>query len=138
MAVLPDPRHETFCDWLVTAPREREITTLSALGESLGVSRRTLHDWKQRPEFRAEWDSRAVAVAGDPERTQRILDALYEVGTDTESPKQVPAAKAWADIAGVIKPPKKDEGLTGAAMLNLDPEELDKLLIELLQNQDAQ
>lgn len=132
MAALTDPRHEAYLQWLTTAPRERDPRTLEAFAATLECAPRTLRDWKVRPEFRREWDERATAIAGDPERTQRILDALYEQGIDGESPKQVQAARAWADIAGVIKPPKKVDGAP-ADLQSLSTEELDRMLTELLQ-----
>lgn len=136
MASLTDPRHEAYLQWLTTAPKERDPRTLEAFAATLDCAPRTLRDWKVRPEFRKEWDERATAIAGDPERTQRILDALYEQGIDGESPKQVQAARAWADIAGVIKPPKKASDLP--VSLSTVPEaDFDRMLQEAVAKQLA-
>lgn len=130
MKTLDDPRKEELLQWLVTAPELRELETHDQLGAKLGVSRRTLYTWKHEKEFHDEWDERAVAAAGDPERTQRVLDALFAQAVNPESQKQVQAAKAWADIAGIIKPPKKE-----APSINTDDltaAQIDELLVELL------
>ena len=136
MALLPDPRHEEFLQWLTTIPEERTHKSLEAFGATQGVSRRTLHDWKARPEFRKEWDERAVAIAGDPERTQRVMDAMYSEALNAESSKQVQAARAWADMAGVIKPPKKETS-AAAGLSALSTEDLEKLIAEVLADQGA-
>jgi uncharacterized protein YecE (DUF72 family) len=136
MALLSDPRKEAYLQWLVTAPSEREFKTVTEFAASVGVHRRTVYDWRQEKEFLAEWDERARAIAGDPEKTTMLLDALFKQAVDADSPKQVQAAKAWADIAGVIKPPKqqaKQDGLSA----DLSKDEIDKLLIELLSQRDG-
>lgn len=132
MATLQDPRHERLLQWLCTAPQLREPKTYEQLGASMEppVARRTLFDWRNRPEFRAEWEERAIKIAGDPERTQRVLDALYEVATDTTARNQVSAAKTWADIAGVVKPPKVEEKKLDTN--SLTAQEVDELILELL------
>jgi AcrR family transcriptional regulator len=129
MSALSDPRHEFYLQWLTTAPQERELKTHDQVGAHLNVARRTLYDWRRSPEFVREWEKRALQIAGDPERTQRVLDALYEQALDSESGKQVQAARAWADIAGVIKPKKAVDAPQVDAM---SAAEIDALLEELL------
>lgn len=128
---LEDPRKSRYVDWLVTDPAEREPSSNTALAAELGVSRRTLYDWRQEPEFRRVWDDLAFKVAGDPERTQRVMDAMFQQAVDPESQKQVQAANAWAKMAGIIKPPKKDEG-GPEKLTDLSADELDAMLTELL------
>lgn len=132
MATLSDPRKERYVQWLVTAPREREPSTATALADDIGVGRRTLYDWRHEKEFLAEWDDRARAIAGDPEKTTMVLDALFQQACDSESPKQIQAAKAWADIAGVIRAPKVEEHQSGQSLTELSSDELDAMLAELL------
>lgn len=135
MATLSDPRKERFLQWLVSAPSERSPRTVTELASEMEVGRRTLYDWRQEKEFREEWDDRARAIAGDPEKTTMLLDALFAQATDPESSKQVQAAKAWADIAGVVKPPAKPETKgTGKALTELSVEELDSMLEEILRS----
>jgi uncharacterized protein YjcR len=52
--VLEDPRHIEFVEYLVSDPRTRG--TQEALAERLGVSPRTLRDWKARPDVRKAWE----------------------------------------------------------------------------------
>jgi hypothetical protein len=131
MGELTDARHIRLVDWLTTAPKLREPSTFKELAAELGVSDRTLRDWKQRPEVRSQWEKRAVEVAGDPERTQRILDALYAAATDPEARDRVQAAKAWADMTGAIKPPAKETvALTKDTIKQITDADLDRLIAE--------
>ena len=56
MATLPDPRHEAYLNWLVTAPAERALKTHAEFARTVGVDRRTLYDWRATAEFRKEWE----------------------------------------------------------------------------------
>jgi hypothetical protein len=135
--VLEDPRHIEFVEWLVSDPRARG--TQEALAERLGVSPRTLRDWKARPDVRKAWEQRAGEVGGDPERFQRVLDAMFEQATDSTSAKQVHAATAWAKMTGAIKPPedKSKTGPTASDLLGLPREELEAMLADLLKQELA-
>lgn len=137
MATLSDPRKEAYLQYLLTAPSERNPRSHEEFGKTLEppVARRTLYGWRQEKEFHEEWSERARAVAGDPERTTMLLDALFQQALDPDSTKQVQAAKAWADIAGVIKPPPKPEQKAdGKALTDLSTEELDAMLAEILES----
>jgi hypothetical protein len=134
MSLLEDPRHEAFLVWLTTIPKERDLKTYAEIAASLGVAPRTLRDWKVRPEFHKEWTDRAIAIGGDPERTQRVLDALFEKACDPDSAQSVQAAKAWADIAGVIKPPKLSEATT-SDLASMPTEDLEALFATLMAKQ---
>lgn len=131
MSVLDDPRKHRYMEWLLTVPEDRQPAKAKDLCVELGVARRTLYDWRNAKEFRDIWEERAVAIAGDPERTQRVLDALYSKALDTTSAQQVQAAKAWAEIARVIRPAKIEEKSTDLKEMSAD--DLDALLIEMLE-----
>jgi hypothetical protein len=138
---LTDARHLRLVEWLTTAPGLREPRTKEQLADELGVSPRTLRDWQNRPEVRARWEKEAVAVAGDPERTQRILDALYNAATDPEARDRVQAAKAWAEMTGAIKPKPKETQLDASTVQNrgvVTDEALEQLIIEAALAEKAQ
>lgn len=129
---MTNPKQIQFLEWLLTAPGEREPSSQAKLAtEVLHVSERTLRDWKSQAAFVAEWDRRAVAVAGSPERTQRIMDALAAVAVNPEDPKMVQAGKLWADMAGVIRPKRTDAGVDRSKLLGMTQEQLKALYAEL-------
>ena len=132
------PERAELVDWLVSNPRER--CTQIELADKLGVSPRTLRDWKAREDVRKVWKARAEEIGGDPERMQRLMDAMFEQGTDPESPKQVQAAKLFAQMTGAITPAEKPEASKGEqakALLDLPKADLEKLVAELAQRELA-
>lgn len=102
---LEDPRHQRFVDWLTTPKSERQPAMLKDLASELGVSDRTLRDWKERPAIRAVWEEQAKKVVGSPERAQDVLEAMYARAVDSTDPKQVQAAKLYLEAIEAIKPP---------------------------------
>jgi hypothetical protein len=43
-----------------------------------GVDETTLRRWKKKPAFKLEWERRVGELQQSPERTQKLLDNLYE------------------------------------------------------------
>ena len=78
---------------------------LKDLAFELGVSDRTLRDWKERPAIRAVWEEQAKKVVGSPERAQDVLEAMYLRAMDSTDPKQVQAAKLYLEAIDAVKPP---------------------------------
>lgn len=125
--LLADPRKQRLLDWLTTIPSEREPATKKELATELGVVDRTLRSWQNEPAFRREWEKRAFEVAGDPDRTQRVLDALYEAATDRGARDRVSAAKHFLEATGAIKPPPMQVEVSSRVQ-ELSDQELDELI----------
>jgi hypothetical protein len=105
LMILDDPRHVRLVDWLVTPKSERQPRTLAGLAEELGVSDRTLRDWRERSDVRQLWEKRSREVVGSPERAQEVIDALYQRAMDSQDAKQVQAAKLYLEAVDAIRPP---------------------------------
>lgn len=73
-----DSRQIQYLEWLVTPSHERVPRTQGEMARLLGVDPTTLRRWEKRPTFKSEWDKRVNEIQGSPERTQRLLDALYD------------------------------------------------------------
>jgi hypothetical protein len=101
---VEDPRKQRLLDWLVTLPAERQPRTKGELAAELGVAPRTLRDWQAAEDFRTEQHELAMQVSGGVEKTQMILAALEAQALDALSPKQVQAAKLWAEWTGALVP----------------------------------
>ena len=78
---------QRYVDWLCTAPSERVPATKKAMAVELGVDITTLRRWEKRPAFKQTWQKQVDDVQGSPERTQMLLDTLYEkaIGGDVKS-----------------------------------------------------
>lgn len=75
-----DARQEKYLNWLMTPPPYRNPKTKTDFAEQNGLDSSTLRRWDKKPSFRAEWEARVSELQGSPERTQLLLDALYEAG----------------------------------------------------------
>jgi hypothetical protein len=75
-----DTRQEKYLEWLLTPAPFRMPKTKNEFAEQNGLDSSTLRRWDKKPAFRSEWERRVAELQGSPERTQRLLDALYEAG----------------------------------------------------------
>ena len=112
-----------YLEWLCTAPSEREPATKLALAKVIGVDVKTLRRWEKNAVFRDQWEKRVAAIQGSPERTQRLLDTLYESALkgDTKS------AQLYLQATNRMAPPTleiKNDKRTS----ELSDDELDSLI----------
>lgn len=129
------PPQAAYLDWLMTPLAERSgdvPADKSSYAKSVGVNRRTLYDWERKPAFRQEWEKRARAVQGSPERLQAVLDALYGAATHPDGPS-VQAAKLWLETLEKIQPPTRKVETTSTKKVEIESltdEELEALLAQ--------
>lgn len=96
-----DTRHEAYIQWLCTPPTERVPATKEKYAESVGVNISTLRRWEKKDIFRQAWQSRVDEVQGSPERSQRLLDTLYERGVNGD----IKAAQLYLQATNRMAPP---------------------------------
>ena len=89
---LLDARQEKYLNWLITPPHERIPSSQLKYCEENQIDPTTVRRWQKKPYFIKEWDRRVEELQGSPERTQRILDALYDKGVDVTF---VPPNSIW-------------------------------------------
>lgn len=97
--VLSD-KQERYVRWLTTAPALREPSSKLAFASEVGVDVTTLHRWEKREVFRKQWASQVDEVVGSPERTQRLLDRLFDAGMDGDEK----AARLYFQVLGKLAP----------------------------------
>lgn len=73
-----DPRQEKFLNWLCTPANGRVPSSQEKYALQEGVDETTLRRWKKKPAFKMEWEKRISEQQQSPERTQKLLDNLYE------------------------------------------------------------
>jgi hypothetical protein len=125
-----DFRVERFFEWLLTPPAERNPPTQVMLSEELGLERNRLSQWKNDPDFLAEWERRYRKTIGSPEKAQAVLTELFNTATDRTDPRQVPAARAYLEAIDVMKPKRLDVTVTKGAARELSDDELVAMLAE--------
>lgn len=122
---------QAFLQWLCTPPRDRDPKTMDELADQLGVTRRTLTNWKtDDKEFMEAWEKLYLRTIGDPSRKQTIMDTLYGTATDRDDPKHVQAAKTYMEIEGSLKPAKTEITVQSGDASKLTMEQLDELLAQ--------
>ena len=73
-----DDRQQKFLDWLCTPPNGRFPTSEKNYAAAEGMDDSTLRRWKKKPSFKAAWEKKVSELQQSPERTQKLLDNLYE------------------------------------------------------------
>jgi transcriptional regulator with XRE-family HTH domain len=125
-----DFRVQRFLEWLLTPPADRWPSKQAELAEELGIDRNLLSQWKNDPDFLAEWERKYRKTVGSPERAKGVLDALYDTAVDRTDPRQVPAARAYLEAIDVMKPKRVDVTVTKGQAKELSDDELLSLLAE--------
>ena len=68
---------QNYLDWLCTAPTERMPASKAKYAIEHQVDETTLRRWQKKEIFVNEWKKRVDDIQGSPERTQKLLDTLY-------------------------------------------------------------
>jgi len=131
---ISDFRKQAYLDWLCTPLKERDPTSEVKLSEQLGVTRKTLFNWRDDMEFIEAWEKRYLKTIGNPSRKSEIMDTLYKTATDPDDPKHVTAAKTYFEIEGGLKPTKMEVSVTRPAA-ELTDDELDAILAEKISSE---
>lgn len=126
---LLDTRQEQYLEWLVTPNADRVPRTQGEFAKQIGVDPTTLRRWEKKPAFKTEWDRRVTEIQGSPERTQKLLDALYDkaLGGDNK------AAQLYLQATNRLLPPTTVINTSKAA--ELSDEELDALILNIAEHQ---
>jgi len=127
---LNDFRVQRFLDWLLTAPADRVPSTQGDLSEELGLHRNQLSQWKNDPDFLAEWERQYRKTVGSPEKAKAVLDSLFETATDRTDPRQVPAARAYLEAIDAVKPKRVEMTVVKGAAKELSDDDLMSMLAE--------
>jgi hypothetical protein len=73
-----DERQEKYLNWLVVPAPMRQPATQEAYAKQEGVDSATLRRWQKKPYFKQEWQKRVEELQGSPERTQKLMDTIYQ------------------------------------------------------------
>lgn len=120
-----DIRQEKYLNWLMTPPPFRVPATKQEFADQNGLDSSTLRRWDKKPAFKAEWEKRVAELQGSPERTQRLLDALYEAGLGGDNK----AAQLYLQATNRLAPTQINVQHT-QSVSELSDAELDALIAE--------
>jgi hypothetical protein len=94
-----------FIEWLATPEPSRVPATIKDWAAERGVHHQTPTHWKRDRWFRAAWDMRLQELNIDPDRIQRLVDAIYEKALKGD----VPAQKLYLEYSKGFAPVQKVE-----------------------------
>lgn len=123
---------QRYLDWLCTAPSERVPASKAKYAIEHVVDISTLRRWEKKEVFRSQWKQQVDEVQGSPERTQRLLDNLYNKALegDTKSAElYLKATNRMAPPSVTISSNKKATELTDS--------ELDSLIAAVAEREKA-
>jgi hypothetical protein len=100
MTELLDDRQQKFLDWLCTPSVARIPSSQEKYALVEGVDESTLRRWKKKPAFKAVWERRVAESQGSPERTQQLLDNLFQRALDGDNN----SAKLYLQATGRLAP----------------------------------
>ena len=102
------------------------------MAELLGVNDSTLRRWKKKPAFAAEWKKRVEELQGSPERTQKLMDNLYDRALNGDNK----AAQLYLQATGRMAPTQVNvEHSTKVS--DISDEELDALIASVAAGEKA-
>lgn len=120
-----DTRQEKYLQWLLTPAPFRIPETKQEFADQNGLDSSTLRRWDKKPAFKAEWEKRVAELQGSPERTQRLLDSLYEAGLNGDNK----AAQLYLQATNRLAPTQIKVEHT-QSIAELTDEELDALIAQ--------
>ena len=124
---------EKYLDWLCTAPSERVPASKNKYSMENAVDISTMRRWEKKDIFRSRWKTQVDDIQGSPERTQKLLDNLYNKALegDTKSAElYLKATNRMAPPSVTISSNKKTVDLSDA--------ELDSLIAAVAEREKAQ
>jgi len=95
-----DPRQEKFLNWLCTPANGRVPSSQNQYAVVEGVDETTLRRWKKKPVFKQEWERRINEQQQSPERTQQLLDNLFQRALEGDNN----SAKLYLQATGRLAP----------------------------------
>jgi hypothetical protein len=95
-----DTRQEKFLNWLCTPANGRVPSSQNQYAKIEGVDETTLRRWKKKPVFKSEWERRVNELQSSPERTQQLLDNLFQRALEGDNN----SAKLYLQATGRLAP----------------------------------
>lgn len=125
--LLLSQKQEKYLEWLLTPEINREPQTKKAFAESIDVFPSALFAWEKKKTFIERWKMGIEGMNQSPERTQRLLDAIYDKGMsgDTKS------AELYLKATGNMPNSSTLNIKTESVVRDISDDDLEKMIVEL-------
>ena len=120
---------ESYLSWLLEPEPTRNPQTKKAWAEEHGVHYNTPIGWEKKKAFVERWKLGVEGLTQSPERTQKLLDALYTKGIsgDTKS------AELYLKATGSMPNQQTLNIKTETSIKEISDDDLEKMILELSQ-----
>lgn len=118
------PKQELYLDWLCTPRAERNPSSKEAWAKQYETTTQTLRAWEKNKVFLKEWKTRVDDIHGSPEKTNTLLETLYQKGVKGD-PR---AIELYMKITGKFLPPVQKVEVT--QVHGVSDAELDMMIAE--------
>ena len=118
-----DTRQVKFLNWLCTPANGRVPSSQNQYAKQESIDETTLRRWKKKPIFKSEWERRVTEQQQSPERTQQLLDNLFQRALEGDNN----SAKLYLQATGRLAPVQLQVEHSGKAS-ELSDSELTELI----------
>lgn len=125
--LLLNSDQESYLEWLILPEHERVPATKKEWAEQHGYHVNTVGAWEKKKAFVERWRMGVEGLAQSPERTQRLLDALYSRGLDGDTK----SAELYLKATGTLKNQTQIDLRSSTSVKDVTDDELEKMILEL-------
>jgi len=125
-SLLLTQEQEEYLAWLLTPELQRVPATKKAWAEAHGMHQNSPLNWEKKKAFVERWRLGIEGLNQSPERTQRLLDALYDQGLGGD----VRSAELYLKATGNM-PNQTLNVKNETSVKDLSDEDLERMILEL-------
>jgi len=125
-SLLLTQEQEEYLAWLLTPELQRVPATKKAWAEAHGMHQNSPLNWEKKKAFIERWRLGIEGLNQSPERTQRLLDALYDQGLGGD----VRSAELYLKATGNM-PNQTLNVKNETSVKDLSDEDLERMILEL-------
>lgn len=118
---------ERYLEWLLTPELQRVPSSKEAWARENDYTAATLRNWESKKHFMERWKLGIEGMNQSPERTQRLLDSLYDRGLEGDTRSAELYLKATGNLNTSTTLNVKNE----TQVREVSDEDLEKMILEL-------
>lgn len=124
--LLLTQEQEEYLSWLLTPELQRTPSTKKEWAAQHDLHHNTMANWEKKKNFIERWRMGIEGLNQSPERTQRLLDALYDKGLDGD----VRSAELYLKATGNM--PNQTVNIKNETTVKeMSDEDLERMILEL-------
>lgn len=131
-SLLLTQEQEEYLAWLLTPETQRQPLLKREWAEAHDVHQNTLTNWEKKKNFIERWRMGIEGLNQSPERTQKLLDALYDKGLEGD----VRSAELYLKATGNM--PNQTVNIKNeTSVKEMSDEDLERMILEISQKSKA-